>query len=187
MWMSTSRAALVTGAGRGIGRAIAETLVADGHAVAIADLAGSDGPAAAAEISAAGGKAIFVEIDVTDDASVRAGVEAARDGLGPIEILVNNAGWDELKPFVKTDEQFWQRVVDINYLGHLRVIHAVLPGMLERNYGRIVSIGSDAARVGSSLEAVYSGAKGAVVSFTKTLAREVARNGITANTVCPGP
>jgi 2-hydroxycyclohexanecarboxyl-CoA dehydrogenase len=107
--------------------------------------------------------------------------------LGPVDILVNNAGWDDLRPFVETDEAFWDRVIEINYKGVLRTTHAVLPGMVERRWGRVVNIGSDAARVGSSLEAVYAGAKGAVISFTKTIAREVARKGVTANTVCPGP
>jgi len=100
---------------------------------------------------------------------------------------VNNAGWDELRPFVETDEAFWTRVVQINFMGCLRVTHAVLPGMVERGYGRIVNVASDAGRVGSSLESVYSGAKGGVIAFTKTIARETARSGVTANTVCPGP
>jgi 2-hydroxycyclohexanecarboxyl-CoA dehydrogenase len=185
--MMNGRGALVTGAGRGIGRAIAETLATDGFAVAVADLAPSEGPKAVDAIVAAGGKAVFVEVDVSDPASVRAGVEAAQEGVGTIDVLVNNAGFDILMPFVDTDEAFWEKVLDINFVGNLRLTHAVLPGMIEREYGRIVNIGSDAARVGSSLEAVYSGAKGAVVSFTKTLAREVARSGVTANTVCPGP
>jgi 2-hydroxycyclohexanecarboxyl-CoA dehydrogenase len=128
-----------------------------------------------------------VGLDVTDTGSVRDGVRRTEEALGPIEILVNNAGWDELRPFLETDEDFWQRVIEINYKGCLRVTHAVLPGMVERGFGRLVNLGSDAGRVGSSLEAVYSGAKGGVIAFTKTVAREVARSGVTANTVCPGP
>jgi 2-hydroxycyclohexanecarboxyl-CoA dehydrogenase len=104
-----------------------------------------------------------------------------------VEVLVNNAGWDEMRPFLETDEAFWERVIEVNFKGCLRLTHATLPGMVERNWGRIVNIGSDAGRVGSSLESVYSGAKGAVIAFTKTIAREVARSGVTANTVCPGP
>ena len=100
---------------------------------------------------------------------------------------MNNAGWDELRPFLETDEPFWDRVIEVNFKGGLRLTHAVLPGMVERGWGRIVNIGSDAGRVGSSLESVYSGAKGGVIAFTKTIAREVARSGVTANTVCPGP
>jgi len=107
--------------------------------------------------------------------------------LGPIDVLVNCAGWDELKPFLATDEAFWRRVIAINYEGALRTTHAVLGGMLERRYGRIVNVSSDAARVGSAHEAVYAGAKAAVIAFTKTIARESARRGVTANAVCPGP
>ena len=102
-------------------------------------------------------------------------------------MLVNNAGWDDLMPFLKTDEEFWDRVMDINFKGALRLTHAALPGMVDRGWGRIINIGSDAGRVGSSLESVYSGAKGGVIAFTKTIAREVARKGVTANVVCPGP
>ena len=107
--------------------------------------------------------------------------------LGPVDVLVNCAGWDSLMPFVDTDEDFWQKVIEINYKGVLRTTHAALPGMMERGFGRIVNIGSDAGRVGSSLEAVYAGTKGGVIAFTKTIAREAARRGVTANTVCPGP
>jgi 2-hydroxycyclohexanecarboxyl-CoA dehydrogenase len=100
---------------------------------------------------------------------------------------VNNAGWDDFMPFVKTTEEFWDKILDINFKGALRVLKAVVPGMTERGFGRVINIGSDAGRVGSSLEAVYSGAKGGIIAFTKTLAREVAAKGVTANTVCPGP
>jgi 2-hydroxycyclohexanecarboxyl-CoA dehydrogenase len=128
-----------------------------------------------------------VRLDVTDSASVAETVRQTGEALGPVEVLVNNAGWDELRPFVDTDEAFWDRVIEINFKGCLRTTKAVLPGMVERGYGRIVNIGSDAGRVGSSLESVYSGAKGGLIAFTKTVAREVARSGVTANTVCPGP
>lgn len=131
--------------------------------------------------------AVAVELDVTDRASVTAAVETAESSLGPLGILVNNAGWDELRPFVETDEAFWERVLDVNFKGTLRMTQALLPGMVDGGFGRIVSIGSDAGRVGSSLESVYSGAKGAVIAFMKTIAREAARSGVTANTVCPGP
>jgi 2-hydroxycyclohexanecarboxyl-CoA dehydrogenase len=114
-------------------------------------------------------------------------VRAVEAELGPVEIVVNNAGWDDFMKFVQTDEEFWDKILDINFKGALRVIKAVVPGMTEHGFGRIINIGSDAGRVGSSLEAVYSGAKGGIIAFTKTLAREVATKGITANTVCPGP
>lgn len=181
------RVALVTGGGRGIGRGIALALAKSGFAVGVADLREAESTEVVQTIRAAGGRATFVRLDVADSAMVKAAVAQVTAELGPVDVLVNNAGWDELKPFIATDEAFWQKVVDINYLGTLRMIHAVLPGMLERRWGRVISIASDAARVGSSLEAVYSGAKGAIVSFTKTLAREVARKGVTANSVCPGP
>jgi 2-hydroxycyclohexanecarboxyl-CoA dehydrogenase len=178
------RVALVSGAARGIGRAIAEALADRGNAVALGDLLEEDAREAAAAI---GDRALAVPLDVTDAASVEGAVARVAQELGPVDILVNNAGWDELRPFLDTDEPFWDRVIDVNFKGCLRMTHAVLPGMVERGFGRVVSIGSDAGRVGSSMESVYSGAKGGVIAFTKTIAREVARKGVTANTVCPGP
>ncbi len=180
------RTALVTGSARGIGHGIAQSM-ASAHKVIVADLAEDQAEATAEAILSAGGEAIGLAMDVTDGAAVREGVARAEAEVGPIDVAVNNAGWDELMPFLETDEEFWEKVIDINYKGVLRVSAAVLPGMVDRGWGRIVNIGSDAARVGSSLEAVYSGAKGAVISFTKTLARETARKGVTANSVCPGP
>jgi 2-hydroxycyclohexanecarboxyl-CoA dehydrogenase len=170
--------ALVTGGARGIGRAIVEQLARDGHQVVVADILDD---AAAQTAAAVGGLA--VHLDVTDSASV----EAAISSVGAIDILVNNAGWDQFKPFLETDEALWDRIIEINFKGCLRCCHRAVPGMIDRGYGRVVNIGSDAARVGSSLEAVYSGAKGGVVAFSKTLAREVARHGVTVNVVCPGP
>jgi 2-hydroxycyclohexanecarboxyl-CoA dehydrogenase len=183
----SERIALVTGGARGIGRAIALALAEDGRAVAVGDLRGDQAKKTAAAVEALGVGALAVALDVTDRASVASAVQEVTDVLGPVDVLVNNAGWDELKPFLETDEDFWERVIEINLTGCLRTTHATLPGMLERRFGRIVNIGSDAGRVGSSLEAVYSGAKGGVIAFTKTIAREVARHGVTANTVCPGP
>jgi 2-hydroxycyclohexanecarboxyl-CoA dehydrogenase len=179
--------ALVTGGARGIGEAIARSLAEDGLAVAVADLRAEDAEATAAALREAGGKAIGVELDVTSTESVTTGLAAVRELLGPIDVVVNNAGWDDLKPFVQTDEAFWDRVLEVNFKGALRITHGVLPGMIEREWGRIINIGSDAGRVGSSLESVYSGAKGGIIAFTKTIAREVARKGVTANAVCPGP
>ncbi len=179
--------AFVSGAARGIGRAIAEKLAADGRAVAIADLLDEQARETALAIERSGGTAIAVTLDVTSADSVAAAVAEATERLGAIEVLVNNAGWDELHPFLETDEPFWDRVIDVNFKGVLRLTKAVLPGMVERKWGRIVSISSDAGRVGSSGESVYAGAKGATIAFMKTIAREVARNGVTANAVCPGP
>ncbi len=181
------RVAFVTGGARGIGAAIASGLAADGFAVVIADMRLAEADDTVAEITAAGGKSFAVELDVTDRASVSAGIELAQTRFGGIDVLVNNAGWDDLMPFLKTDEDFWDRIMDINFKGALRLTHATLPTMVDQGWGRIVNIGSDAGRVGSSLESVYSGAKGGIIAFTKTIAREVARKGVTANVVCPGP
>jgi 2-hydroxycyclohexanecarboxyl-CoA dehydrogenase len=178
---------MVTGGGRGIGREIGLALAADDRRVAVADLRAEEAAETVERIRAAGGQAIAVPMDVTDSDSVQQGILQVVDELGPIEVLVNCAGWDELKPFLDTDEAFWDRIIEINYKGVLRTVHACLPSMIEAGWGRIVNIGSDAGRVGSSLEAVYSGCKGGVIAFTKTVAREMARKGITANTVCPGP
>jgi 2-hydroxycyclohexanecarboxyl-CoA dehydrogenase len=183
----SNRVALVTGGAQGIGKGIATTLGAEGFRVAIADLNLEVAEQTAKEISAAGGEAIAVQVDVTSTESVQAAVATVERELGPVEVIVNNAGFDDFMPFVKTTEEFWERILDVNFKGHLRVIQAVVPGMIERGFGRIVNIGSDAGRVGSSLEAVYSGAKGGIIAFTKTLAREVATKGVTVNTVCPGP
>lgn len=183
----SNRTAFVTGGAQGIGKGITTTLGAQGFAVAVVDLNTEAAQATAAEIVEAGGRAIAVQADVTDTASVQAAVKTVTEELGPIEVAVNNAGWDDFMPFLKTTEDFWDRILEINFKGMLRVTQAVVPGMVERGFGRVVNIGSDAGRVGSSLEAVYSGAKGGTIAFTKTLAREVATKGVTANTVCPGP
>ena len=178
------RVALVTGAASGIGRAIAIRLAEEGARVAIADINQPGATAVAREI---GANAIAVHIDVTDAASVAAAVERTSAALGTIDILVNNAGWDKAEPFVESAEDTWHKVLAINLLGPMHCTKAVLPGMIERGAGRIVSISSDAGRVGSSGEAVYSAAKAGIIGFSKTVAREVARHHINVNVVCPGP
>jgi 2-hydroxycyclohexanecarboxyl-CoA dehydrogenase len=183
----SNRVALVTGGAQGIGQGISETLGATGFRVAVGDLNLEAAEATAKRIAEAGGEAIAVHVDITDTESVRGAVKTVAAELGEIEIVVNNAGWDDFMPFLKTSEDFWDKILDINFKGALRVIQAVVPGMVERGFGRVINIGSDAGRVGSSLEAVYSGAKGGIIAFTKTLAREVATKGVTVNTVCPGP
>lgn len=183
----TERVALVTGGGGGIGRAVSLALADDRRVLAIGDLRADAAQATAEAVEARGGRAIAATLDVTDTASVSSAIERISSELGEVEVLVNNAGWDELIPFLDTDEAFWDRVIEINFKGCLRLTRAVLAGMVERRWGRIVNIGSDAGRVGSSLESVYSGAKGGVIAFTKTIAREAAHASVTANTVCPGP
>ncbi|MEM9132312.1 MAG: SDR family NAD(P)-dependent oxidoreductase [Actinomycetota bacterium] len=182
---STDGMALVTGGAGGIGAAVCRELAAAGRRVAVADLAGPAAEAVAAGLDGEGH--VGVAFDVADTEAVAdacAGIEADH---GPIDTLVNVAGWDRFVPFVETTPEFWDRVIDVNYRGTLNTVHAVLPGMIEREQGRIVSVASDAARVGSSLESIYAGAKGAVISFSKSVAREVARHQITVNVVCPGP
>jgi 2-hydroxycyclohexanecarboxyl-CoA dehydrogenase len=181
------RVAVVTGGGQGIGHGIALSLGSAGLQVAIADLNVENAQQTAKEIEAGGGTAAAIEMDVTNGSSVRAGIRQVESTLGPVDVAVNNAGWDDFMPFLETTEDFWERILDINLKGALRVTQATVPSMIERGFGRVINIGSDAGRVGSSLEAVYSGAKGGLIAFTKTLAREVASTGVTANSVCPGP
>ena len=181
------RAAIVTGGGSGIGKAIAERLAAEGCIVGVFDLNEAAAIATVSAISAADGKAHAHVVDIADLGAVQAGVNAFQKEAGPIEILVNNAGWDKAMPFLESTPELWKKVIDINLYGPVNMHYAVLPGMVERKRGRVVSIASDAGRVGSSGEAVYSACKGGVIAFTKTLAREHARNNIQLNAVCPGP
>lgn len=181
------KVAIVTGGARGIGRAIAMRLAEEGAKVAIADIQEDLAGKTAEEIGAAGGNARAVRLDVTSLESAIAAVATVERELGPIDILVNNAGWDKVEPFVENKIETWDRVIAINFRGPLNCCRAVLPGMQARGRGKIVSISSDAGRVGSLGEAVYSGCKAGIIGFSKTLAREVARNNITVNVVCPGP
>ncbi len=162
-------------------------MAARGRAVAVADVDFVAADEVAGAIAARGEEAMAVAIDVADPVSVQAAAAEVASRLGPVEILINSVGWDRLIPFVDTDEDFWARVIELNFTGMLRTTQAVVPGMVQHGWGRVVNVASDAGRVGSSLESVYSGAKGGVIAFTKTLARELARKGVTANTVCPGP
>lgn len=173
---------MVTGGAGGIGAAICRRLAGMDMRVVVADVAADPARKLAAEL-----RGIAVELDVTAAESVSAAIQRVRAEAGPIGVLVSAAGWDELRPLLETDEPFTTRVLEINLAGPIRVIRAVLPDMVEMQYGRVVSIASDAGRVGSSMEAVYSAAKGGLIAFTKTVAREMARHGITANTICPGP
>lgn len=175
---------IVTGAAQGIGKGIAQRLVEDGATVVVADLNGEAASATAAEL---GNESIGVTVDITDRAAVDAMVEEAVAKFGRIDVLVNNAGWDKIGPFLEIEPEVWDRIININLYGSLHCSQAVARKMVDQGKGTIINIGSDAARVGSSGEAVYSACKGGLVSFTKTLARELARYGVTANAVCPGP
>jgi 2-hydroxycyclohexanecarboxyl-CoA dehydrogenase len=158
------KTAIVTGGAAGIGAAIVERFRQEGTKVVIFDLNGDP------------------KIDITDYEAVRKAVADA----GPVDILINNAGWDMFKPFLKTDPAFWQKIISINLVGAMNLMHCVLPGMVARGGGKVVSVASDAGRVGSSGESVYSACKGGIIALTKTLARELASKGVRLNTVCPG-
>ena len=176
--------AIVTGAGQGIGRAIAEKLAAGGATIVVTDI---NQAAAGQTARAIGGGAVAVPADVTSAESVTAMVGQAQSRFGRIDVLVNNAGWDKAGRFTDSDPADWDRVIQINLYGVLNTSKAVLPIMAERGRGTVVNIASDAGRVGSSGEAVYSAAKGGVIAFTKATAREMARHQVTVNCVCPGP
>jgi 2-hydroxycyclohexanecarboxyl-CoA dehydrogenase len=176
------RSALVTGGASGIGAATCRRLAAEGARVAVTDLNPEPARERAAEIDGAG-----LELDVRSTSSIAAALEAAESEVGPPDILVNNAGYDEFAFFTNTDEGLWDRVLAVNLRGVIAVTHAVLPGMQERGRGRIVNVASEAGRVGSHGSAVYSAAKGGVIGFTKAVAREAARYGVTSNAVAPGP
>lgn len=181
------KVALVTGAASGIGLAIAKRLAEEGMAVGILDINGDAAASAAAEIRAAGFRADAEACDITSPEAVKAAVASIEAKLGPTWALVNNAGWDTPMPFLKTTPDFWQKIIAINYFGPLNMTHAVAGGMAQRGGGRIIFIASDAGRVGSSGEVVYSGCKGATIAFAKAFAREVSRKNVLLNCVCPGP
>jgi 2-hydroxycyclohexanecarboxyl-CoA dehydrogenase len=158
------KTAIVTGGAAGIGAATVQRFREEGTNVVVFDLNGDP------------------SVDITDYAAVKNAVER----VGPVDILVNNAGWDMFKPFLKTEPAFWQKIISINLVGTMNLLHCVLPGMVERGRGKVVNIASDAGRVGSSGEAPYSATKGGIIALTKTLAREMASKGVRLNCVCPG-
>jgi 2-hydroxycyclohexanecarboxyl-CoA dehydrogenase len=178
---------IVTGGGGGIGSAICRRFAEDGAVVAVFDIDRNAAEAVAAGIRENGGRASAFAVDLTSQDSVIAAVAEAEQQLGETEVLVNNAGWDKAGPFLKTDKALWDRIVAVNLFGALYMHHAVLSGMAARGRGRVINVASDAARVGSSGEAVYAFCKGGLVSFSKTMARELARKQINVNVVCPGP
>ena len=182
------RVGVVTGGAQGIGAAIASGLATEGAQVAIWDLDAAGAVAAAGRITEEHGvPAIGIGVDVADQRGVEAAADAVERELGPVDILVNNAGIDIIGPFLESTEEGWGRVVAVNLMGTIGCCRRLVPGMVERGHGKVVNIGSDAGKVGSSGEAVYSATKGGVIAFTKTLAREVARHHVNVNCVCPGP
>ena len=181
------KVAIVTGGGGGIGGATCARFALEGARVAVLDRNAGAAETVAGRIRDDGLQALAVECDITQRTSVDAAITRVSTQWGGIDILVNNAGWDIFKPFTKTVPDEWERLIAINLVGALNVHHAVLPVMIQRRCGRIVNVSSDAARVGSSGEAVYAACKGGLVAFSKTLAREHARHDITVNVVCPGP
>ena len=180
------KTALVAGGGRGIGRCIALALAREGADIAVGDLVGENADSVRDEIKALRVNALACKVDLTKRVEVEQMVEKVLSQFGQLDILVNSAGWDRLEPFLESSEETWERILAVNFKSVLYTAKAVLPHMISRGSGKIVNISSDAGRVGSSWEAVYSGAKGAVIAFSKTLAREVARYKINVNVVCPG-
>ena len=181
------KTAVVTGAASGIGKATATELARSGARVFIADINDTAGSAMQAELRSAGLKADYLKIDVTKPASVDEFAKQVLASVGRVDILVNAAGWGKTEPFVQNSPEFWDTVIQINLMGPIRLTRALLPPMIEAKYGKIVNVASDAGRVGSLGETVYSAAKGGLIAFTKGLAREGARYNVTANCVCPGP
>ena len=181
------KVAVVTGAASGIGRATAEAFALAGAKVVLGDLNEEGGETVAGALQVRGADAEFIRVDLTDPGSVEKFRDAALARYGKVDILASVAGWGRTEPFVKNTPEFWKKLIDLNFVGTIMITRAFLDQMIERNGGRIVTVASDAGRVGSLGETVYSGAKGGVIAFSKGLAREMARYNITVNCVCPGP
>jgi len=187
MFDLTGKTAVVTGGARGIGKGICSCLTTQGAEIAIIDVLEKEADETCKELEQLGRTARFYKADITDRESIFATMQTILSDFDKVDILVNNAGWDKIEPFVKNTPDVWEKIVQINYMGTIHCTRAVVEHMMSRNQGRIINISSDAGRVGSTGEAVYSGTKGAIIAFSKTMARELARNRITVNTVCPGP
>jgi 2-hydroxycyclohexanecarboxyl-CoA dehydrogenase len=183
----SGQVALVTGGSKGIGKAIVESLANAGASVAIISRSQENNELLSQQLNHQGANTIPIQADVTNYSEVKKAIEITLDRLGPIHILVNNAGWDRIGRFIESNEEDWIQEMDINLLSHMRFCKEVIPHMMAQEYGRIINISSDAGRVGTSGQVAYSAAKGGIIAFTKGLAREVVRNGITVNCVAPGP
>lgn len=181
------KAAIVTGGGQGIGKAICLKLAESGADVAVFDLNFENAQATAQEIRKLSRKSEAFKVDVTEWKSVEDATRRAMESMDQVHILVNNAGWDRVQPFIETKPEFWNKIIAINLMGVIHCSRAVLDPMIERQTGKIINIASDAGRVGSLGETVYAGAKGGVIAFSKSLAREMAKYNINVNSVCPGP
>ena len=181
------KVAIVTGGGQGIGKAICLKLAEAGADVAVFDLNFENAQSTAQEIRKLSRKSEAFKVDVTEWKSVEDATRRAMESLDKVHILVNNVGWDRIQPFVETKPEFWNKIIAINLMGVIHCSRAVLDPMIERQAGKIINIASDAGRVGSLGETVYAGAKGGVIAFSKSLAREMAQYNINVNSVCPGP
>ena len=181
------KVAFITGGGRGMGRASGLRFAQEGGDVVVADILEENAQSVAREIQELGRRALPVRVDVTSYDEVKSAVKRAEEEMGKIDVLFNVAGWDKVGPFIETTPDLWEKIIGINLRGPINATHCVLPGMIERGYGKIVSVASDSGRVGSTGEAVYSACKGGVIAFTKTIARETARHKINVNCVSPGP
>jgi len=187
MYELNGKVAIITGGSRGIGKGIATVMAKQGARIAIADLLKDEAEKTVAELKSNGGTAMAVQTDICDFEQVKSMVLQVKERFGSVDILVNNAGWDKMIPFDKTDPALWNKIIDINYKGVLNCVFCAMEHMKAQNYGKIINIASDAGRVGSSGEAVYAGTKGAVISFSKSMARELAKYQINVNVICPGP
>jgi 2-hydroxycyclohexanecarboxyl-CoA dehydrogenase len=178
---------LITGGASGIGLAACKAFAELGGHVIMTDINAEGGDKAAAGLQGMGGKVQFMALDITNRAAVATVAETVKSQIGRLDVLVNGAGWDTIEPFMNNTPEYWDKIVAINFMGPVQLTRALLPMLIDSGSGRIVNVASDAGRVGSSGETVYAGAKGGIIAFTKSLAREVVRYKVRVNCVCPGP